>query len=610
MITKVAPALSEALFGSQWPAQFLKDEILPRLEGKQRRIVTLASWIVELAPLVRRFRLFHQLSLEERRRWVMSTRVGITSDMLAMIAILLFSGYYVNPSNATKVGYERRPLLESSSKYVEPPPRFTKSNKPRHDYDVVIVGSGAGGSVAAWILSRSGLKVCLLEVGPEPREEDFRNEYPIYRVLKYYWDQGLTFTWGTPIIPLPLGKVLGGGTVINSGTMFEVPDHVLRKWDNVTRPGISPGKLREAYGIVRRILNVSPIPEEVLGNNARIVHEGAKVLGLKLHGPIMRPLGSCRGTGECTFGCPYRGKLDMRLTFLREALSYGAEIFTNAEVVRIIIENGKAKGVIVRLGDSVFEVRARAVVVSAGALSTPRLLRRSGVRNRNLGRHLNIHPAAGVVGIMEKPIYGWRGTLQSYYVADLLEEHGVLLEATFPPPGIATSGASPQVFFELERYPFMVALGAMVSDLSEGSVFGIRPGGVANYQVSRGDMGRLWEGLRLAAEILFAAGARKVYLPTRASESAITNMSQFDAMITTEPRYMSLSAYHPTSTARMGGDEDVGVVDSGGRVYGIDGLYVADASVIPTSPHVNPQLTINALSLIIAEEVARELGAH
>ncbi|MEB3778963.1 MAG: GMC family oxidoreductase [Desulfurococcales archaeon] len=485
-------------------------------------------------------------------------------------------------------------------------PRITTSEPLKDPYDVVVIGSGAGGAVVAWHLASKGYRVVVFESGPEPDPRILLREHPIIRATRYYWDSGLTFTWGRPVISLPYGRVLGGTVTVNSGTLFRVPRGTLALWNKETGVSIDSAWLDRAYGIVEERLNVRRVPEELLGGNALVMRRGAEALGLN-HGPVRRPLGNCRGMGECAFICPCDGKIDMRLSFLVDAVRLGARVYTNAHVRRIIARNGRAVGVKVEVNGDIVEVEARAVVVSAGALNTPRLLRGAGVRNKSLGQHLHIHPAAGVTGVMDRVVRGWIGTMQSYYVDTLLESHRTLLLATFPPPGVGYSAASVPVD-ELDKYPYMASIGVQTSDDGTGSLWGFRLAGVARYDLNPVDLERIIEGVRLSAEILFAASAKRVYPPLKTPVKA-DSMGELNRILEqAKPGVFKLSAYHPMSTARMASDDDAGVVDEGGRVYGFTGLYVADASILPSTTIVNPQLTINALSLLVAEAIDSDLG--
>ncbi len=605
-LEKIIYLLSEAELGSTWPAQYIKDNVISQLSKSSKKMLRLASWIINLSPLTSTLRTFTLLGREARRRWL--SRVSGESmiyDMINLIEFLLLAVYYINPEHASRIGYVREPLYESEEKPIYK--KLSTASKTYHEkYDVIIIGSGAGGAPLAWSLSRKGFKTAIFEIGDEPTIDELRDAHPIHRALKYYWDNGLTFTWGKPVISLPFGRVLGGTVTINSGTMFRVYDEVLNKWREKTGVNLRLSDLNNYYDVVEEKLGVKYVPEHLLGNNADVMRKGAEELGVN-HSPTRRPIGSCCGMGECAFGCPCNGKRDMRLTFLKEAKDINVDIYTSAEVKKILFKHGSAYGVTVDIGGTLYRFEAKAIVASAGSINTPKLLKRSGVRNRILGQHLHIHPAAGVTAIMRYRVVGWRGTMQSYYVDDLLKEHHTLLLATFPPPGVGYSAGS-LPFSELDRYPYMASIGVQSSDDGEGSIFGWRVSGIAMYNISSDDLEKVKEGVKLSSEIFFAAGAEKVFPPIKKT-SGVENMSQLrEVLNNASPRAYKLSAYHPMSTARMGSDPDAGVVDEGGRVYGYSNLYLSDASILPSTTYINPQLTINAISLLIADEISREVS--
>jgi hypothetical protein len=607
IFNKVINGLSEIELDTQWPALFINKEIMPYLTSSTKKVLKIASWIINFSPLFSRFKTFNMLNYEEKRKWLLKIKEeSLTYNMINLLELLLSAVYYVNQENAAKINYKREPHILPSNEIIQSTALSVPLKVLNKKYDVIIVGSGAGGAVAAWNFARKGYKVAIFEIGSEPTREEFLNEHPVYRALKYYWDNGVTFTWGSPIIHIPFGRVLGGTVTLNSGTMFRIPDETLLNWKKETGANIRNDELNLAYKIVEDKLNVKSIPQYLLGNNALVMKEGAEKLGLH-HYPVKRPLGSCHGMGECAFGCPYNGKLDMRLTFLREAVEYGASIFTYAEVKKIIINNGKAQGVLVNINGINVIVEAKVIIVSAGAINTPKLLRSSGVKNSNIGKHLHIHPAVGVTALMNYRIEGWKGTMQSYCVDNLLKEFHTLLLATFPPPGIGYSAGSLS-FSELDKYPYLASIGVQVSDDSEGNIFGRRIAGIATYNLKEHDLEKIKEGIILASEILLAAGAIKIFLPIKKLNSINNILDVKNILKNTKLKAFKLSAYHPMSTARMSADQDSGVVDVDGKVYGVSNLYVADASILPSTTYVNPQLTINALSFLISEKIIKELS--
>src|SRR5213596_2786557 len=263
------------------------------------------------------------------------------------------------------------------------------------------------------------------------------------RVQRFYRNGGATVALGRPTIPVPLGKCVGGTTVVNSGTCFRTPQHVLGEWAIVH--GVAdadPATMAPYFDEVERMIGVRPVPWEIIGRNAEVFDRGARALGLEGE-PIRRNIVGCRGCGECAFGCPSDAKQAMHLTYLPAACAAGARLYARCRVERVSIESGRAAGVeavlLERDGDAArgrVRVRAPLVVVAAGAIHTPGLLARSGVRHPALGRNLRIHPAVGVTSYFAEELRAWRGTLQSYFVDRLLDSHGVMIEVTNPVPGV------------------------------------------------------------------------------------------------------------------------------------------------------------------------------
>ena len=202
-LLRVLEALSEAEFGTSRPAELVGGRVLPLLGQGPRRLLGLASLLVDLAPLLGRWRTFTSMGLEDRRRWLRGlSPAGLVADMLGLLEFLLLAVYYVDRGAAESIGYRREERIPPASECRQP---RLSSRRPGREYDVVVVGSGAGGAVAASRLAGLGFRVALFEAGPEPGAGELVEEHPVFRALKYYWDGGLTFTWGTPLLASPTG---------------------------------------------------------------------------------------------------------------------------------------------------------------------------------------------------------------------------------------------------------------------------------------------------------------------------------------------------------------------------------------------------------------------
>jgi choline dehydrogenase-like flavoprotein len=577
---------------------------------------------------------FHLMNPEQRERFmehVESIRLSAPRDLAVGLKGLLSIIYFSTPEVASAIGYDGLPLVPIASSEPEkttpelPVTRWPEvSDGARDECDVVIVGTGAGGAVAACELASAGLSVILVEEGGTYRREDFDGRPLLERLSRAYRDQGLTFTTGNVTISLPLGRAVGGTTVVNSGTCFRAPEWVLRRWGGEHGVEATDAQAMDPYfAQVEEVLNVTPVPDHLLGKNGEKLRDGARALGWR-SGPIPRNIRDCHGSGQCAFGCPRDAKQAMHLSYLPMAGRAGARIYSNSRVTEVRHDGVRATGVSVDLLDPEtggqrgrLEIRARAVVVAAGAVHTPLLLRRSGLAGPSgqLGRNLRIHPGAGAMALFDEELRSWRGTMQSYYVDERLESDGIILEATMPPPGISYSaGALPfwgdRLIQHVAEYGRTAAVGMMVSDHCSGRVVR-RPGGGALmlYNLGQDEATRLARAVVMAGEAYFAAGAREFY-PIIRGVDVVRSREELARIVPerVRPQDLKLSAYHPMGTARMGSDPRTSVVDSWGRAHHCESLYVCDASLFPTSTAVNPQLTIMATAHRIGRRLAETLA--
>ncbi|MFQ5595999.1 MAG: GMC family oxidoreductase N-terminal domain-containing protein, partial [Anaerolineae bacterium] len=600
------------------------DALVAGFDPPVRRLVRLMVTAFELSPILSRYvRPFSRLSPQDRETYLHACQDNrLRRELLLSLKTLCSMVYCADERVCRLIGYDGRPFkpVEEPLPSVRPLPCLSHPELNRDwddEADVVIVGSGAGGATVAAELAEAGLSVIVVEEGGPVTREDFQDQ-PIARAARFYRDNGLTNTFGTPIISLPMGRVVGGTTVVNSGTCFRTPPFVLREWrETYGVLNMEPEQMAPLFERVEAALNVTPVTDEIMGHNGAMLRRGAEALEVS-HSPIQRPVRACHGTGQCAFGCPLDAKLDMRLSYLPRAVAAGTRLYARCRVERILTERGRAVGVKAAVLDSrgrevghTLAVRARAVVLAAGAVYTPWLLLRNRLGNRSgqVGRNLRIHPGSGVTALFDEEITGWQGVMQSYYVDQWLEE-GFLLEATFPPPGMGYSaGALPFVGREhkalLARYGQMAALGTIVSDTGSGRIrrgLGERP--IITYTLGREDTRRALAAIAAAARLYFAAGAREVY-PGLPDLEVIRSVEGVEHITSSRWRAgdLKLSAYHPMGTCRMGEDPQHSVADSYGAVHDVPGLWIADASLMPSSTAVNPQITIMALATRVAQRI-------
>lgn len=468
--------------------------------------------------------------------------------------------------------------------------------------DAVVVGSGAGGAMAARTLARAGLDTVVVEEGRRWGVDEFRHRHPIDRYAGLYRDGGATVALGRPSIIVPIGRAVGGSTAVNSGTCYRPPLAVQQRWHNEFGLTLAePSRLAGYLDDVEHTLRVAPVPLDVMGRNGNLLLDGAAALGWRA-APIVRNAPGCDACCQCALGCPMNAKYGVHLNALPQACAAGARIVEHAHTERILHEHQRAQGIRARHPDgTAIDVRAPIVVVAAGATQTPQLLWRSGLgKHPRLGRNLALHPATAVAGRFDHDVYAWRGVLQSAAVEELHASHGVLIEATATPPGMgsmAYPGYGRQLLEWLDQSHHVATFGAMVTDSGAGNIVrAARRQMVLRYRLTDTDAAKIKVGIEAMGQLLFAAGATELLtgLPTGPTVTSLSALRH--TLERTGPKHLHLAAFHPTGTAAAGADEQRCPVDPAGHLRGINGVSVADASILPSCPEVNPQMAIMALA--------------
>jgi choline dehydrogenase-like flavoprotein len=484
--------------------------------------------------------------------------------------------------------------------------------------EVVVVGSGAGGPVMAKELQEQGHQTILLEEGSHYRTQDFVND-PVWAFQHLYRDSGATVALGVPPIPFPLGRCLGGTTTVNSGTCFRLPDSILQKWQREWNlPEISPAAMKPYFDRVESLYSVNPVHPGNMGRNGELFLNAARSLGYSA-GPLKRNMNeNCVGCGICTLGCPTAGKRPTLLNYIPRASELGCQVYCDFRVEKILSAFGSATGVAGSILDrrtgkrrARFRVRAKIVVLSAGAVGTPLLLLQNRLANSSgeVGKNLRLHPGIRVYAMMDELVKGWLGVPQGVYVDEFWNE-GVMLEGIFVGPMLSAPAMpyfgrrNKELMF---NYPRIAAFGAMISDETRGR---IRPGlfgrPFITYRLEKEDLKKAVKAIAYTAEIFFAAGAKKVYptipwLPEIASPKGIAEILTGPV----KPGDLEMMAFHPMGTCRMGTRPDRSVTDPFGETFDVHNLFVADASLFPSCLGVNPMESIMAFANRNADYIHR-----
>lgn len=490
---------------------------------------------------------------------------------------------------------------------------MNKSRHAKETVDVCVVGSGAGGAVIAKELAEAGLSVVILEAG-EHHEPSTFTEYEPDMLRRLFWDSGLRRTRDGAIV-ISQGRGVGGSTVHNLCYAVRPPQPLLDRWG---LPDIS-----NALARVEQTLNVRQIEESEVNSLNAVIRRGCEAMGW--HGTVQRHnRGACTACGaRCLFGCPASktgiGKQSMAVTYIPLALAAGARLYSNCLAEAVLVENGKAVGVSASSLSGQLTIQSKVVVLAAGAINSPQLWLKSRLPNpnRQVGQNLHLHPAVFVGGIFDEIVDGHLGIPQSYYIDEFLDlgdtpDSGYLLMPAFGSQLIVAAslpgfGKSHREL--MERYRHIAALLVLLHDTTSGRVSLNRDGTPRIvYRLNREDKAVLVEGAINAARLLIAAGATEILMPYTQhvrikTEADLAGIHRRGIV----PNDVMLASSHPQGTLRMGEDAATSVVTFSGEARDVRNLFVADASLFPTSIGVPPMLTIAALADYVAHQIVRKL---
>ena len=490
------------------------------------------------------------------------------------------------------------------------------------DVDVVVVGSGPGGAVAAKELTDSGLRVALIEEGPPFTPPDFELDGAI-SMARTMREGGLRMTRGT-VMPTMQGIALGGGSLVNSAICNKAPDFVLDDWcakfdlEHTTLADLDPH-----YDAVGEFLGIAPTPENVQGRRNLLFKQGCDALGYSSE-PVLRNVKGCRGSGECFTGCRPRAKQSMDVSYVPAAIRGGALVLTSARVESVLNDGSKATGVAGRVvapftGEAShrFRINARVVVLAAGCMATPVLLEKSGKlanRSGQVGENLQFHPGVAIMGVFPEDVHPAFGATQGYQSKNFLRD-GYKLETLWAPPSVLAvrlpgSGmAFKNRLADFARSAIWDAIATCNRSLGR-----VRPRSRSMnpslvWRLHPDDVRILTQALWRLSEIFFAAGAKSVVTGVNGIPDEFFSLDE--ARILTEhplrDRDLVIGGNHAFCTTRMHGNPAHGVVDEYGRCHDIRNLYIADTGVFPQCPSINPMWTAMALAHRTAARISAEL---
>lgn len=475
--------------------------------------------------------------------------------------------------------------------------------------DVLVIGSGPGGGVAAKELAEAGLDVVLLEEGPPVGSDDMRQEVG-ETLRRLFREGGMRVARGNGFFPTMQAVVLGGGSVVNSAICCRTPGWVLDHWaEEYDLPELADGGLDDDFAAVEEFFGVTPTEEAIQGERNLLFKRGCEALGIDAE-PTPRNVQGCKGSAECFTGCRNGAKRSVDISCVPAAIQAGARVYTSLRAEQLMTDGRQVLGV---KGHQIepfswreagrFQIDAKRVVLAAGCMATPLLMMHAGIGGTHVGQHLKGHPGLAVYGLYPQKVEPWQGATQGYQSLAFLRE-GIKLEVLWAPPALLAvrfPGFGDEFKGHLLAFDRMAPFDVIVSAKHSGG--SVRPLGRSMnpdilFHLDERDIASLQRGLCLLADISWAAGAEAIQTGVHGIPPVLTRAQGTTPIqnATLRATDFTVGMNHVFGTARMGGNHRTNVVNSWGKVHSMENLFICDTSVFPASPHVNPMLTCMALA--------------
>ena len=618
------------------------DRYMASFRGKTKFITKLALTGTELYPLIFLKPPVSYMRADDRKAFLMrhfyqNIALKLAPPFIRMLvqaAIrlgkqLCFMGYYNDSRTYEAVGYIPFSKRADKEKRIEQFPLRPRKqlsvlneidiNADEITADVVIVGSGPGASVLAKGLIEQGRTVLIIERGDYTDPSQF-NEDEIEMVSKLYADGALQLASDFRFQVIQ-GSCVGGSSVVNNAVCFDTPDHVLDRWNDVKglNAGLDLDRYKKCNEKINQDIGIRKMTkEDHLNPGGNKFMEGCINMGLIIPPNIASAVSAniaatsisgmpdgCLGCGYCNMGCAYGKKLSMLDTVLPDTqLKHGTDalkIIAACEVINLKSKGGRIVSLVAKFGSGrKISVKANKFVVSAGAVSSSILLQRSGIATGKAGKHLSFNVGSPMNALFPEIINSYDGLQISHYL-QLKPDRGYIFETWFNPPMFQSTvmpGWWDDHYKNMHRYNRFACTGVLVGSESNAEV---RIAGLTKreirYTPTKKDFDTLIDGLVLAGDIYFEAGADKV-MPNSFSYYEFNNRTELKRLkeLIKDNSELTLGTGHPQGGNIMSANKSLGVIDPGFKVYGYENLFVCDASVFPSSLGVNPQVSVMTMA--------------
>ncbi|KAI9892732.1 MAG: hypothetical protein M1814_001152 [Vezdaea aestivalis] len=595
---------------------------------------------------------FEAFTLNEReailQSWIKSYLPPPHAAYAGLTTLVKLSWARSSPNVGPAIGFPSVPINRKAGKgFYFKFMNFKDMKDVELETDAIVIGSSCGGSVTAKNLAEAGHKVVVVEKAYHHEPEHL--PMAEWDACTHLYENGGVLASDDSSVNIIAGSCWGGGGSINWSASLQTQGYVRKEWAN---EGLTFFEGSEYQDCLDRVCDRMGVSTKSIRHNPpnETILEGSRKLGWAARDVPQNTGHNEHYCGYCTLGCSSVEKKGPVASFLPDAAKAGAKFIEGFEAKEIIFEDRQGvkaatgvKGVWTdrdanngfggaERGAVNVTIKAKKVVCSAGTLWSPVLLLNSGLKNPQIGRNFHCHPVTIVFGVSNELINPWEGGILTTVCTEFEnldgKGHGAKIEVMTMIPGwyltfVQWNGGL--AFKEMAlKFKHAKGLIAITRDRDSGRIYpdtNTKTPRVA-YNPSAFDRGSSMEGALGAAKILYVTGSQEIHVCTAGVPPFIRG-SDVKSPSVTDPKFVEWLALvkktglrdpascfgtaHQMGSCRMGVSERSSVVDPKGKVWGTEGLYVADASVFPSASGVNPMITNMAISDYISRNLAEEM---
>ena len=457
--------------------------------------------------------------------------------------------------------------------------------------DFLVIGSGPGGSVTAWELKKSNKNVIMIESG-DFFSLDSCQPYSSKEMEQKYKYGGLNPTINNPKVAYVEGSCVGGGSEVNSGFYHRTPKDIINSWiENNQIKDFSYKDLSFHFDIIEKEISVSYLPKGLDAAKASYkLMQGAEKIGW-----------SCIEVPRWYKfdGKNYGTKQSMTETYVKWYLDDGGKLLSNMQAIKIKRSRESLNIVCFdKINGKNINIKTKYLFICGGAISTPFLLKSSGIK-KNIGNTLQMHPTVKAVAEFDEIINYKDMGVPVHQVKEFSPKisFGCSISSK---AHLALAMLDNKKYLNLinDKWQNMAIYYAMIKPIGSGKVIKapFLKDPIVKFNFLQEDLELLSDGLKKLCKILFEAGAINIF-PSIRNFGSINNENDIKSIPDILSKHeTSLMTIHLFSTCPMGENRRKCPVNSYGKLFGYDNIYVNDGSLLPSAPGVNPQGTIMAIA--------------